>query len=54
MRIIVDNDIEKQLIISLCDVALKAGGVRNLKETEKILASIEDAETSNQNIDKDK
>lgn len=41
MKIIVENNQERQLITSLCDVALRAGGVKNLKEVEIILNSIE-------------
>ena len=41
MKIIVENNQERQLITSLCDVALRAGGVRNLKEVEIVLNSIE-------------
>lgn len=41
MRVIVENEQERQLITSLCDVALRAGGVRNLKEVEIVLSSIE-------------
>lgn len=41
MKIIVENNQERQLIESLCDVALRAGGVRNLKEVEIVLNSIE-------------
>jgi len=40
MKIIVDNEKEKQLIESLCDVALRAGGVRNIQEVNLVLASI--------------
>lgn len=44
MKIIVENEQERQLITSLCDVALRAGGVRNLKEVEIVLNSIKPAE----------
>ena len=40
MEIIVDHQEERLLIESLCDVALRAGGVKNLKETTIILAAI--------------
>lgn len=41
MKIIVENNQERQLITSLCDVALRAGGIKNLKEVEMVLNSIE-------------
>ncbi len=41
MRIIVDNDRERQLIESMCDVALRAGGIKNLDEVNLIINSIE-------------
>lgn len=41
MKIIVNNEQERQLITSLCDVALRAGGIKNLKEVEIVLNSIE-------------
>ncbi len=40
MKIIVKNDGEKVLIESMCDIALKAGGIANLKGINNILASI--------------
>ena len=41
MRIIVENQQEKQIIESLCDIALRVGGIKNLKETQIILNAIE-------------
>ena len=43
MKIIVENQKEHQLIESLCDVALRAGGVKNIKEVSLVLNSIEKA-----------
>ena len=40
MKIIVENDKEKKVIESMCDIALKAGGVANLNEVNNVLASI--------------
>ena len=51
MKIIVENEQERQLITGLCDVALRAGGIKNLKEVEIVLNSIEPAEK--QKPDKD-
>jgi len=45
MKIIVENERERQMITSLCDVALRAGGIRNLKEVEIVLNSIESPES---------
>lgn len=41
MKIIVETEQEKQLIINVCDAALKAGGVRMLNETALVIQSIE-------------
>lgn len=41
MKIIVENEEERVLIVSLCDAALKANGIKNLQPVEKILGSIE-------------
>lgn len=41
MKIIVENEQERQMILSMCDVALRAGGIKNLKEVEIVLNSIE-------------
>ncbi len=42
MRIIIDNKKERELIESMCDVALRAGGIKNLAEVNGIIASIEE------------
>lgn len=41
MKIIVDNKQEKELIMSMCNVALRTGGIQNLDEVNKIVAAIE-------------
>ncbi len=57
MKIIVENEQEKQLIESMCDIALKAGGLRNYNEVGMIMRSIEMAvptpEPKNNNNDKE-
>jgi hypothetical protein len=40
MVIIVKDEKEHQLILSLCDLALKAGGIQNYQNIGVILASI--------------
>ena len=42
MKIIVESKEEKGLIIQLCDVGLKAGGMQNLQGITLILNSIEE------------
>ncbi len=49
MKIIVENQKERQLIESLCDIALRAGGVKNLKEVSSILNSIENKKKEKKN-----
>ena len=48
MRIIVESKEEQDLIRSLCDIALKAGGISNLNGVGIILAAVgaESPETS--------
>ena len=41
MRIIVENEQEAALIQSLCDVALKSGGLGNMNAVQNILTSVE-------------
>ena len=41
MKIIVENQREQQLIESMCDVVLRAGGIKNMAEVQLILNSIE-------------
>jgi hypothetical protein len=41
MKIIVKNEQEKQIIVSMCDIALKAGGLRNYNEVGIVMQSIE-------------
>ncbi len=45
MEIIVENVEEKQLITALCDVALRADGLRILNGVQIILKSIKDKES---------
>jgi len=40
MRIICENKQEEELMIKLCDVALRAGGIKNREEVNKIMDSI--------------
>jgi len=40
MKIICENAQEETLMVKLCDVALRAGGIRNRDEVNKIMASI--------------
>jgi hypothetical protein len=47
MKIIVENEEERTLIVSLCDVALKANGVQNLKPVNAILASVVEEKKEN-------
>lgn len=43
MKIIV-NKKDRKLIEDLCDIALRAGGMGNLKEINRVLESIEEKE----------
>ena len=43
MKIIVDNEIERRLIISLCDVGLKNGGMESFNGVQMILGAVVDA-----------
>ncbi len=43
MKIIAESETEEKLIQSLCDIALKAGGIGNLQHVETILNSMERA-----------
>ena len=43
MKIIVENAQERQLIVDVCDVCLKAGGLKNYDGVTSILRSITDA-----------
>ncbi len=49
MKIIVDSNEERNLIVSLCDIALKSSGISNLKAVESILSSIENSEKEKAN-----
>lgn len=40
MKIIVDNPRERQIIESMCDVVLRAGGIKNMKEVQVVLDAI--------------
>lgn len=51
MKIIVDNPEEHQLIENLCDIALRAAGMRNLQVVEKILNAIEPVENHQEKED---
>ncbi len=41
MKIIVENDEERNLITTFCDVALKSGGLNNYAGIGRILSAIE-------------
>ena len=41
MKIIVENQREQQLVESMCDVVLRAGGIKNMAEVQLVLGSIE-------------
>lgn len=41
MKIIVENERERRLVESMCDVALRAGGIKNWKEVNIIIDAIE-------------
>jgi len=43
MKIIVENADERQLMMDVCDVCLKAGGLKNYDGVTQILQSIPDA-----------
>ncbi len=43
MKIIIESKDDRALIVSLCDVALKAGGMNSKNGVDYILASMEDA-----------
>lgn len=43
MKIIADKEGRKK-VEELCDLALRGGGLQNLKEVNKILESVEDIE----------
>ena len=43
MKIILENDDDRVLIDSICDVALKGGGLKNLEGVQVIRQSIVDA-----------
>ena len=45
MKIIVANQAERQLIISMCDVGLKGGGMESFNGVQLILGSIVDEPT---------
>jgi hypothetical protein len=51
MKIIVENEQEKQIIASMCDIALKAGGLRNYDEVGRIMNSIVMAEPKTKKTD---
>lgn len=53
MKIIVNNNQERQLIESMCDIALRSGGIKNLKEVEMVLSSIESPKKKDNEKDKD-
>jgi hypothetical protein len=40
MQIIVTTKEEEQLIKSMCDLCLKAGGIQNLKEVQTVLEAV--------------
>lgn len=48
MKIIVENDRERQMIESMCHIALCGGGIKNLKEVNLILNSIETKKVKNE------
>ena len=41
MRIIIEDKKEKEVIEGMCDIALRAGGIKNRDEVNKVLDSIE-------------
>jgi len=49
MKIIVENRNEKLLIQGFCDVALRAGGIKNVSEVQVILSSIVEKKAENKN-----
>jgi len=51
MRILVFNEKERLLVESMCDVALRAGGIKNMREVVAILEAIEDAEDCKNNTE---
>lgn len=42
MKIIVENEEERKTIEDFCDIALRVGGMKNLKEVQLILGSVEE------------
>ena len=44
MKIIIEKPQDKQLVLGLCDVALKVEGLKNLECVKEVLGSIVEAE----------
>ena len=42
MKILIEDEKEKTMLLSLCDICLKAGGITNLEGVQIILNSIEE------------